>query len=104
MKQTKREQHINIRAAGPLREALEAEAARCGTTLSELVRTILIDWAARRVAARHDGAGPVTQVLVDPALEVGAECAATGKSAAVVAAGILEDWANRTRSTTEQRQ
>jgi hypothetical protein len=47
----KRENQICLRLAGTLRAHLEDEAAECGRSLSNLVRHILIQHSAQRVAA-----------------------------------------------------
>jgi predicted HicB family RNase H-like nuclease len=49
----RRDDQITLRVAGPLRAALEAEAAEHGRSLSNLIRHILISHAAERVAERQ---------------------------------------------------
>jgi predicted HicB family RNase H-like nuclease len=49
----RRDDQITLRVAGPLRAALEAEAAERGRSLSNLIRHILINHAAQRVAGEQ---------------------------------------------------
>ena len=45
-----RDDQITVRLAGTLRDHLEDEALACGRSLSNLIRQILIDHTAERVA------------------------------------------------------
>lgn len=49
----RRDDQITFRLSGPLRAALEAEAAAESTELSNLIRKILVDHAAQRVVERE---------------------------------------------------
>jgi hypothetical protein len=46
---------VCLKLAGPLRSALESEAAERGRSLSNLIRKILIEHSAQRVVAREEG-------------------------------------------------
>jgi hypothetical protein len=43
---------LSMKLAGPLRETLEAEATARGRSLSNLIRTILIEHSAKRITER----------------------------------------------------
>lgn len=47
---------VCLKLAGPLRAALEGEAAIDGRGLSGLIRKILVDHAARRIVSRETAA------------------------------------------------
>lgn len=48
----KRDQQLNIRVSGPLRQVLEQAAAADERRMSDLVRRLLIDFAAKHLAER----------------------------------------------------
>jgi hypothetical protein len=43
---------VCLKLAGPLRETLEAEATARGRTLSNLIRTVLLDHSTRHITER----------------------------------------------------
>lgn len=52
MRRRKLSEKIDFRATRELRTELEAAADEEGRALGNLIHTILVDWAARRVIAR----------------------------------------------------
>lgn len=52
MRRIKRSEKLDVRMTREVRAEIEAAADEVGNSLSSIVHTILVDWAAQRIQAR----------------------------------------------------